>query len=151
MNLNIKKIFGSNYSKIIMLIFLLLASFCALNVEDAGLCVMIYYEKGVVTYIHKIQGSQADDSIVFGVAGVLDLFFSPMYFLKLSRPWWIGLFTSLCVLQFLSLCLVTIPLNQIIHDSVKFCDNFWLLGFLIFHLVFIILNLIYINLSSDWK
>lgn len=151
MNLKIKNIFGINHFKIIIFISLVLASFSALSVEDAGLCVMSLYENGVLINIQEIQGSQADDSMVFGIAGMLGFIFSPIYFFKLPRSWWIGLFTSLCLLQFLSLCMVTIPLDQIIHDSVKFCDNLWLLSFLIFQSIFIILNLMYLNFSSYWK
>lgn len=112
---------------------------------------MSLYENGVLINIQDIQGSQADDSMVFGVGGMLGFIFSPIYFFKLPRSWWIGLFTSLCLLQFLSLCMVTIPLDQMIYDSVKFCDNLWLLSFLIFQSIFIILNLMYLNFSSYWK
>lgn len=151
MSWKIKNVFEVNHFKIIIFISLVLASFSALSVENAGLCVMSLYENGVLINIQEIQGSQADDSMVFGIVGMLGFIFSPIYFLKLARSWWIGIFTSLCLLQLLSLCMVTIPLDQIIHDSVKFCDNLWLLSFLIFQSIFIILNLMYINFFSYWK
>lgn len=151
MNLNIKKIFEINIFKIIILVFLYLASFCALNIVDTDLCVMGYYENGVVTHFYEIKGSEVDDMVVFGAAGMLGFIFSPMYFFRLSRSWWIGLFTMLSILQFLSLGMVTIPLNQIIYDSVKFCDNLWIVAFLIFQFIFMILNLLYINISAYWK
>lgn len=151
MSLNIKKIFEINVFKIIILVFLYLASFSALNITEANLCVMGYYENGVVTHFYEIQGSEIDDIVVFGAVGMLGFIFSPMYFFRLSRSWWVGLFTTLSILQFLSLSMVTIPLNQIIYDSMKFCGNLWMVAFLAFQLIFIILNLIYINISAYWK
>lgn len=151
MNLKINNRFEINAYKIIILVCLSLASFCAFQIVEADLCVMGYYENGVVTHFYEIKGSEIDDMVVFGAAGILGFIFSPMYFFRLSRSWWIGLFTTLCLLQFFCLSLVTIPLNQIIYDSVKFCDNFWIVAFLIFQFIFIILNLLYINISKHWK
>lgn len=151
MNFKNTKIFEINTYKIIILVFLYLASYCALQVEDAGLCVMSFYEEGVLTHFHEIQGSEIDDGAVFGAAGLLSLIFSPLYFFRLSRPWFIGLLTTLCLLQFFCLSMVVIPLNLIIHDSIKYCDNVWLLECLICQLIFMILNLIYINISAYWE
>lgn len=146
MNLDNNKIFEINRYKIIVLIFLYLASYCALNIESAGLCVFDFYADQHVVYFNEMTGSAAsDDGAMFGVAGILGILFSPMLVLKLNRSWLIGLLTTLITLQFFTICFVDIPVDQIIYDSVMYCHNYWIIGFLFFQLIFLILNILYIK------
>ena len=132
--------------KYLSLIYLVLSSLSLLKIENAGLCVMGYYEQGIVTYFKDMTGSGgSDDPAVFGAAAYMGLLFSLFFLFPLTKPWFIGLFSSLLLVQFLIFALVDIPLNDIVYDSVKYCQNDWMLTWLILEFLFILCSVLLIR------
>ena len=148
MNL-INKIFNISILKI--LIFLLIASFCSMHINATNLCVLGFYQKGNVIYFSDIQGGASEDSLVFEDVAVLGFLFAPIWFLNLGRDWLIGLFSLQCIFQFLTLVMVNFPLNEIIKDSILFCDNYWIIAFLVFNLLYIGFSICYFRFDNSCR
>ena len=144
----INKIFNISILKTIILIFLLIASFCAMHIDATNLCVLGFYQKGSVIYFSDIQGGASEDSLVFEDAAVLGFLFAPIWFLNLRRDWLIGLFSLQCILQFLTLLMVNFPINEIIKDSIQFCGNHWIIAFLVFKFLYIGFSICYFKFDN---
>ena len=133
----------------------ILAGFFAATVEkfNQGLCVFEYLGVNKITFLRELQGVSSDDYIMLVISGyILIIFGIILGFVKNKIAWGVLLFIALCIELILLRMIDTAPYTEIIYDSIFKCSNYSLMGWLIFHVIALVLSVVYFarNNYEDW-
>ena len=124
---------------------LLSAIFCFLMDFDK-ICTYGLFEKNELTIIFQMDGTINEDVIVFKIISVITLiFFIFLAFISYRAIYGIAIIFFLGLEVFLLNKMLTIfDYKEVITTSIMMCDNYLMLLWLIFQMIFAVLSLIHI-------
>ena len=130
---------------IIAVLALLIASL-SLLAGDNAFCLYEYIGENTVSSLSEFNGGISKDPDIFGMCAMTALIFLLPLLLSYHRGWYVLFFTILIVLQiiFLSTMIDSPSVLGLVYDSIMYCQNYWLLAWVIGQLLFFILSLVFV-------
>ena len=134
-----------NY-KLFAILALISASICAVLsiLRDEQLCLYHYSGYSPKIYFAEMNGFTADEPVLFALAGIVGVIFSIVLVLCKSKK---SFLIMSCILIFIIFVLMTMFFSaefwQIILDSFYYCDNKWLIAWVIGLIGFLLSSLLF--------
>lgn len=130
----------------IIAVLALLISSLSLLAGDNAFCLYEYIGQNTVWSLDELNGGISKDPSIFGMCAMTALIFLLPLLLSYHRGWYVLFFAILIVLQmiFLSTMIDSPSVLGLVYDSIVYCQNYWLLLWVIGELLFFILSLVFI-------
>ena len=126
------------------LMSLLIASLTMLG-QETQFCTYGYLAPNQITYLMDLNGGIAKDPDMIGVCAMVALFFFLPLVLSYHRGWYFFFFIVLFIIQAILLLMIeSASVIKLIFDSVKYCQNYWVLTWSIGQILFWLLSIIFI-------
>lgn len=135
----------SQILRVLAVIFLLIASVCVIG-GNGSFCLYEYVGQNTVWSLDQLNGGISKDPSIFGMSAMTALIFFIPLLLSYHRGWYLLFFVVLVLLQtiFLSTMIDSPSVLGLVYDSIVYCQNYWLLAWVIGESLFLILSLVFV-------
>ncbi|WP_372403201.1 hypothetical protein ACDW34_11430 [Acinetobacter piscicola] len=131
--------------RIVAVLALLIAALCMLG-GNSTFCLYEYMGQNTVWSLDELNGGISKDPNIFDMSAMTALIFLIPLLLSYHRGWYLLFFVTLILLQtiFLSSMIDSPSVFGLVYDSIVYCQNYWLLAWVIGELLFFILSLVFV-------
>ena len=130
--------------RIFALMSLLIASLTLLG-QETKFCIYGYLAPNQITYLTDLNGGVAKDPDMMDVCAMAALLFFLPLVLSYHRGWYFFFCIVLFIIQAILLSMIeSASVMKVVFDSVKYCQNYWVLMWSIGQILFWILSIIFI-------
>lgn len=135
----------SQILRALAVIFLLIASLCVIG-GNGSFCLYEYAGQNTIWRTDTFHTGISDDSAIFAINAAIGLLFFIPLVLSYRHGWYIFFFVLLNVVQmiFMSFAILSPSVLGLVYDSIMYCQNYWLLAWVIGESLFLILSLVFI-------
>lgn len=131
--------------RIVAVLALLIAALCMLG-GNSAFCLYEYMGQNTVWSLDELNGGISKDPNIFDMSAMTALIFLIPLLWSYHRGWYLLFFVTLILLQtiFLSSMIDSPSVFGLVYDSIVYCQNYWLLAWVIGELLFFILSLVFV-------
>ena len=131
--------------RIVAVLALLIAALCMLG-GNSTFCLYEYMGQNTVWSLDELNGGISKDPNIFDMSAMTALIFLIPLLWCYHRGWYLLFFVTLILLQtiFLSSMIDSPSVFGLVYDSIVYCQNYWLLAWVIGELLFFILSLVFV-------
>lgn len=113
---------------------------------NSTFCLYEYMGQNTVWSLDELNGGISKDPNIFDMSAMTALIFLIPLLWSYHRGWYLLFFVTLILLQtiFLSSMIDSPSVFGLVYDSIVYCQNYWLLAWVIGELLFFILSLVFV-------